>query len=765
MANPWEQEYSTSEENPWDQPYQSTSGEGDVSDKSADDLINMGYKVYDTPKGVMVFAYDPDGLASYLPIDRVTSAVDQYKPNWNKPKPGRDAARNYNRHLTKTIADERKALEGLLDQNYQLNREMVSKQGAFENTMIHAGQQSDKFIQGGKDLIDLAMVIPRGAADLVTGAASTLFGDGSGGTRYADVSFQNIADRNMQEAEKDQLFRAMNTETNGSKLGGAIPFFALDPVLSGPAKMASGAVRKVLNKATGEIVEQTAGRAGKAFDKLRASGNPLINKIGVQTVDPFRRRMVQRAATPKFENPLGVTKVDQLLHSMALGGMEGALHHDMSSLEGSALGGLSYIASAPLRRLADKSPDLWNDPGLRELIEWGKDRGYKMTPGMETGSRVQQRFDNALRGQHGMSDVMSRIDSNNRRVVNETAWKAAGIDGLRPGESMGEAILRHRDDLKKTYQGLESTSSGFLTIQKRNEISDLLRQYDGTDVKSTQIRESLRPYIDDLLGSDLPMRDVVTGRMLPQRFDGGKYQTIRSRIQAAKSEAFANSDTGLGGALSALQRKFDDALEEGMRRRGADGAATVAAWKDANQKYAITNALVDKGSDVFGNFNPQKYENHLMGTDAMRTVTGQGPAAVQDLQKLVKLSNLERESAPALLSTPGIKNIDPTGKTSLGMKALETVRAKPLLPGQELLTRLYLEGIAGFHPSVKGFLNTATTKEGQLWDLDRMIRAGTMNANPAESIGDYVREKVTGETEQDRRDKFLDYLLKNGASQ
>jgi hypothetical protein len=612
-------------------------------------------------------------------------------------------------------------------------------------SMVHAGRESDKFVQGVLDLKDMAAFALQSIPDRILG------------TNYADDNYENIQNRKNQELVKDTLYDPLSEESSLSKMSMVLPYVGTNTLLRAPAKVASEATLRTMGKVVDTVDDATRGAAGRLLDRTATLDNPIgraVNTIKTESIDPRRRMAAQKAATPKYDNPLQIRKATELGTDTIQGAAEGLMHYDMNPFTGASSSFSGSLLAAPLRRFTDRSPDLWPDPAQRDILEWAKDNGYRATPGMETGSQAQQRFEGAMGSDDATSDIMAKLKNDNQRFYNRVAWNAAGLQP-KPGESMGEAILRHKNDLRSQYEAIESQTTGRVNGPLRREFETLLNRYvNGTDSQTRDAFDAIAPYIDDMKVFAAPTRGA-NGRMQKQTFNGTTYQRVRQSMQAEMKKAYNDGDTVKGQALSDLKTLFDKALVEGMSDAGGDaveGAARVAKWKELNQKFAITDSLINDGSNVFGNFDPNKYQQHLMQNDAFRTITGEGPTAIKDLQKAVKLYNMEKGQANPGLGTDGLRNVDNSGQTSLLMRAMQTPLARSFSPIEDMYMKLYLEGWGPFQPSVKGLLGTTRNPKGTLNDIGVYTRGGMMAAQPHQAIQNFMY----GPSDEDKIQQFLE---------
>lgn len=709
----------------------------------ANALVKQGYDVRVGSDGeLLVYSEVAGGGGSNVhPVGHVYRNMDQYKPiELPKNNPGNRRAqqaskRNYEAKMSKANRDA-------FDLANQFRREEAANLGGWDASMLHMGREGDKIVQGSKDLYDIAAFGLQRVPDRLLG------------TDFARDNYESMQQRKLQEAEKDALFQPVSDETSLSKLAVMPMYMSSGVVTRAPAKATSKFAINKAQKVAGAVDDATRGLAGRTLDKIATYDNIPgrgAQRIKAETIDPMRRRAAQKKAQPKYDNPYGVHSAEEFGTDIMQGGLEGLLHYDMNPLTGALSSMTGSAGAVPIRRYADKSPDLWSDPQQREILEWAKDHGYKATPGMETGSRAKQRFESSLRSEDHFSDIMSKWDADNQNFYNKIAWDAAGLE-VRPGESMGDAIGRHKRDLQSQYQEIEAKTTGRISPELRQRAEALLERFgSNTDQQSIDAWNSISPFIEDMGILAKPVKGEG-GKFAKQTFDGSQYQHTRQAMQAAKKKAFKDGDNMAGQALQDLINIFDDGLVAGMKdisgEASEQGAELVNRWKTLNQQYAVTDSLVESGSNVFGNFDPAKYQKHVMANDAWRTITGQGPKEIQELQKAVKLHDMERGQATSGLSGTGIRNIETEGRAPLAKTMVNMPFLGGLTPWEDMWTKMYLQGVGvgpmKMQPSVKGLLGTTRKPDGTLWDVGVHTRAGAMTAQPHQALMDLI-EKLSSE--------------------
>ena len=364
----------------------------------------------------------------------------------------------------------------------------------------------------------------------------------------------------------------------------------------------------------------------------------------------------------------------------------------------------------------------------------------QFTPGMEKGSRRLQKFEAGLRESGDYSDSMGQFDRANTDIMNDVAWEAAGVPKEMVGEMTPDRLGEWMTSLSDQYKKLELDTTGRMSKVGRKDIrrivSDLESNKSPSGKKAYAVAKS---YLDQMEIMFKPVRDA-RGRMTKATFTGKDYQTLRQAMKEDMDAAFNSDKPFIPKALKGMIDLLDKGLEHGMRAHG--GKAKAQQWKDLNEKYAMTHLLLEKGVNSLGKLDPRKLGNHLMATDAKRTLLEKG-GRIKDLQKLVKVDEMSRTQAGSGLSGSNMIPIRQSGKLS-PFQALMQTPAGGMLP---LVHSAYMSAYRKGWPSKTGLLNM--DRKNKYWSPTKIARAAQQSAQPYPKVYDLVTKERGKEEEEE----------------
>jgi hypothetical protein len=546
---------------------------------------------------------------------------------------------------------------------YQAMRKEVENMSWPQKAMIAAGHETDKLVSGTRDLIDT-----------VSGIV--------GSPQEEDVAIKSQFDRANEQAALDELYSAFkdNAGISPQLVGGALPY-VLDSVLMGP--YAAKGAGKVISS-LGKGVEKTAkvtGQASKTLIQRLAEKEGLPGHLGQRMqkewVDPIAKTATRfKNQIPEYD-PYRKGAFKHILGDVALGGLEGGLHYD-NSIEGGALAsGMGSVTGQVIKPALHRSPSFYTDNEKR-LVEWGKDRGYKFLPGMETGHQGHQMFENDLRGSSSWTDVVNQIDRNNNFITNRIAFEQLGVPVGQLKELNPTVLKTHMKNLSNEYEDFVSKTQVRFEPSDFKEVQDTISGLNtvGTKpaIKTANLTQEYLTKLEDLRRSQMPVRDPLTGRMRKSSFGGSIYQDFRRDIKSQINQAYDKQDTSTADALSKILRVIDTGIERGARDFG--GEVSAKQWKDLNERWALSNLIMEKGMDPLGMVDGTKLGKYFMETEPKRYLMESAGPKMTELQKAAKLEYMTKnqkkgglfDEMSGLLHNPGKKS------------ALENLLSSPFAP-------------------------------------------------------------------------------------
>lgn len=570
----------------------------------------------------------------------------------------------------------------------------------FDKSMIIAGREVDKLWAGAKDIGNFL---------------SYVVGDDNALNRSVALS--------KEQMEKDKLYEQLGENQGFAGAAAALPYMVTGG-LSGPTSQAIAdySIKKIAEKTAQGVTAARGGVSGAIESAAARQGivGTVARKAKREYIDNINRQAMRKAKQFRQEDPYRKNLLRDILAGGGVGAVEGALHYDRNPIEG-AMGGIlgtsfGKMVESPFRR----SPDFWSE-NERRLVEWAKDKGFKATPGMETGSQRLQTFEKGMRNDSQTIDYFNQFDQNNQKVFNRETANAIGMDNP-TGTSFNPSELKsHKDSLSAQYDELTERTTGVFNKQDYRNLLDTLDQLkQNKSPDSQKAYNVVKSYVDQINAVSHVTRHPRTGKFQKSNFDGRDYQRLTRSIKTEIDSAHSRGDFTTRDALKRVKEQMDKGIESGM------GDSTAQEWKDLNRKFALTQMVIDNGVNPVGDVDLHKLANHLMNNDATRTLTEQGGKGIEDLQRLAKVDYMMRDQAGSGLSSSGFSN----PKTQTMMQSLLQL---PIAGKTKLLPATYMamyirgipsvRGLGGIIPGFKGALGSGAIT------IPSTIRALDMGTN------------------------------------
>jgi len=505
--------------------------------------------------------------------------------------------------------------------------------------------------------------------------------------------------RAEEQAEGDRIFReASENKGLSGNLGDSLPYFATGALMGPAARSIAGKGVTALEKAVEVPVKAAGSNTVRAINAAAASTSapmaPLrwaAQRAKTEFVDGMVRKAAQKAARIPMTQRYRVNLLRDILAGGGLGAAEGTMHYDRNPIEGAISGLLGTTAGKAIEAPFLRAPNYWS-PNEQRLVDWMQDQGYRATPGMETGSRRLQKFEHGIREFDPTADHLGDIDRNNQMIFNRTAARTIGMHNPDGHPFDPKPLDKHFQGMKRDYDTAVLGTTG--RLNKRN-INNIMQVVD--DLRLNMSPEAQKAYrVAQSYAEQMRAASQVTrganGRFQAATFNGEDFQRINSAMREEVKSALARGELSTVNALQPMIREFGQGVDRGVLAHG--GRTKLAEWKDLNERWAMANLLVDDGLDITGNVDLKKLGNHLMATDAKRTLTERG-GRITDLQRLAKGAHMVRNQAGSGLSGANIIN---SGRQSFAQRMLQTplLGRMPILP--QLYMNMYLKGI----PSTRG---------------------------------------------------------------
>lgn len=171
-----------------------------------------------------------------------------------------------------------------------------------------------------------------------------------------------------------------------------------------------------------------------------------------------------------------------LANTVALGAGVGAIHPEMTAGEGAFYSGAGYgLAKGAYGKLGQ--PKNYNLPEKNALIKWGKEKGYDIDPGVQTGDIRFQQLDHEFGRHPDTSGPFQRARLKNRDLNNRVVSRFVGQETENIGdewfESTGKQLKARADEL---YNQLTPTHNPQLHGRTQKLLQDFENVFGGQNI-------------------------------------------------------------------------------------------------------------------------------------------------------------------------------------------------------------------------------------------------------------------------------------------
>lgn len=216
-------------------------------------------------------------------------------------------------------------------------------------------------------------------------------------------------------------------------------------------------------------------------------------------------------------------------------------------------------------------------PSQNKLMNWGRESGFKLTPGQATGSKVLQQVEAAAESKPLTSGGFFAIKDNNQKTLNKIAAKAIGESTDTIDDTvLGSALTRIEGVYKKvaddTYRPINADDFLEKLTKIEYEFEGLLPQ----NIMENQLVKRLFGYAE---------KGEATGRQL---------QDLASKIgrKAYNEMTSAGGDREMGLALFQVKEHVDDLLGSNLDK------TTTKAFAEARRQYRNLMLLTKRANVV-----------------------------------------------------------------------------------------------------------------------------------------------------------------------
>lgn len=595
--------------------------------------------------------------------------------------------------------------------------------------LVSVGSELNALGSGVSDLID--QYLPGHVADLLNYRVG---GDNSMGVK------ERIAAREKEMGQAKEMQEILDIAHPFATMAGKAAPYLLTEAVGAPLLNAAGrgikrGVNKVVDPAL-ERLERYEANAAKSDAPIVRASNNIVSPI----IDAGRYIQKNVSGDKEYSNA-----VKALIRAPALGAAEGGANYNDTALSGAMASTIGQLGgnTSMFTNLGRTHNRL--STSERQALRTATRSGYHATPGMKTGNLEMQAFESGLRSEPGYRTSMQSLDVENETAKVRMASKAMGIDDSKVLEKdfTPEVLGDHLTNLKKEYTNLENTTTGHLNmsgLRESQKIIDELRPgLRSRDVDERARYNKVMAIFDDFRQKNSTVSRDARGRFDGYKFDGKEYQNIRSRIQDEATQAYRKGDDRLGDKLIQMKEILDKSLTRGMNK------STAKEWKDLNERYAMTEIVMNNGLDGLGGIDTRKLTNHLMSdAEAKRTLLGQGNR-IKHLQAIEKIGVLEDRMHKGM-GWNGTGTDVPTGKVSMAQRIMQMPITSTLSPTKRASMGMYLSGF----PSVTGYTGLPKPL------ISSMIRANAQGGGVLPAAG--AASTMVGMGVMDGFDKLMEAM-------
>jgi hypothetical protein len=585
----------------------------------------------------------------------------------------------------------------------------ASDQGSLMNMLKSAGHEAYGFLTGGEDLLD------KYAPEAISKALNYRIG---GNLPFNTTSAERMAARKaeMEQANADQTYRSIASPVS-STVGSAVPYLLSERALS----PITGAILDTVGRGAALAGSGAVSLAGRAAP-LEASANPLLAATGrgAQNLVDYGAHVANRPVmSPAFRQT-----TRELARAPLTGAAEGSLQYNQTAGQGAFSSSLGQAMGtfSPLPKYLGKAERRVSD-SEKQIMDRMSKEGYRFTPGMWTGDKVLQAREKGFRSEAQFRNYMNEFDQANDKVIANQASDAMGLPRQATVDLTPETLTNHMANLRNQYTALEASTRGVIGRDQARTMGDALKDLQPTSSRNTSAAdraryEQVRSVVQQIQKETDPISRP--GSRTVYGFDGAKYQQLRQRVQDEASQAFQNGDRRLGNSLKKVQQALDDSLRNGM------SSTSAKQWKDLNERYAMSNLVMNNGMNPLGGIDTGKLTKTMMsGDEAVRTLTSKG-GRIKKLQDIARMDELNRRQAGAEgWSGSGVAGAEPEK-----MGLLKSIVHAPIASAIPTSTRagmnLYMSG----YPVTRGLLG-GVSQEG----VRKGIRANEQGSQTVAEVG------------------------------
>lgn len=573
-----------------------------------------------TPKPNDIVANQSDNL--YIPKQKDLSAV---------PPRGRNAASSYN---NREMIEANRVNTDFTQQQINELRD-IEKQGFGEQTKNYFLKRATDLLRGTGQILDAMPGRPS------AGELRTILRTGAPETK----SERQARHENENYVERIKNMPIESGTTGLAKMASEAPLY-----------MATGVPNRLFGKGAIKLADSVLATPGA----IRRSG--ALGKASKEfAMAPKTPRPV-----PNYETQLGM---EHVLGAPTTGLLEHAIDPEsnsaLASIMSSTLGVLPGVRATDIpivTPLMSKVPiakhipvvgkpfdfrklqrsSMKPDEQAQTAIDWYQSKGGNPSSGLKSGSMDKMAKEATLRNNPNFYQSIKRqIDDPNNVVDANIIADSIGMPRVETPYYKREDLVGHKEALGKRMDELVANTSGVIKRSEiaalRQRVRNIAKKPDGTDNKT-----AINSILNKLKRAQSESRQGrnARGQATHNQINGATYQNLRSDLKEMQRSMLEKGHRKDAKIVTDLIDVFDNSIEKGVANRY--GSATAKEWKDVNEKYALTQLIMDQGLDSNGRVLSGKLTNYLENTDLERMLLGTD-GAIKDIHNLVKYHKIAAE--------------------------------------------------------------------------------------------------------------------------
>jgi hypothetical protein len=256
-------------------------------------------------------------------------------------------------------------------------------------------------------------------------------------------------------------------------------------------------------------------------------------------------------------------------------------------------------------------------PAQRQIMDRGRQMGFRTTPGQATGSRALQQLEAKLESQPMTSGPFNTLKEGNAKVLNRAAARSIGENA----DSLDSAVLDRA--VTRIGQVFDDAADD---VPRTIDPDEFLQRFAGLEDETSGLVTGL---------ADHPLIQDVTKLASSGQATGKQLQSLTSKLgkSAYKQMSTPSGDRDLGLALYRAKDYVDDLLQQGMDPK------RVRTFQQARDQYRNLMLLTSRTSVVnpsTGNVQGRSLANVLQSKDKGGFLFGRNQSDMYDAARFTQ---------------------------------------------------------------------------------------------------------------------------------